>query len=264
MADFEPLYSFRASAAFFDLDRTLISGSSAFAFASAAWRNDLVPSRQFVSDALGAAAFKVRGSRDAKVDKVRERVLRAITGNRQADLLSLNAEIIPKLLDRVRPEALVLLDNHRQAGRDTYIVSAAPHEVVEPLASSLGMTGALATVAEVVDGVYTGDLVGPFCYGPGKAEAISDLVAWQGYDLRLCYGYSDSASDLPMLELVGHPVAVNPDNVLRATAQRRGWPIVEFHRRTRTVVKRSTAAAGAVGLAAATYLVGRRQGRTTP
>ena len=123
------------------------------------------------------------------------------------------------------------------------------------------MTGAIATVAETVDGVYTGRLAEPFCYGPGKAVAIEKLAAAKGYDLRLCYAYSDSASDLPMLEIVGHPVAVNPDSKLDAIARARNWPIVEFSRTAKMVVRLSTAGAGAIGLAVGTYLMGRAHGK---
>ena len=124
---------------------------------------------------------------------------------------------MPKLLAKVRPEAQKLLESHHHAGHATYIVSAAPVEIVEPLAHALGMTAGIGTRAVVDDGVYTGELAGPFCYGPGKVEAIADVAHWEGYDLTRCYAYSDSASDLPMLEAVGHPVAVNPDARLGAT-----------------------------------------------
>lgn len=254
-----------ASAAFFDLDRTLISGSSAFTFAVTAWRRDLVPTSQFAKDAREAIAFRLSGASDDTTVQTRERILSAVRGSRQADLVALNAEIIPKLLERVRPEARALLDMHRRAGRDTYIVSASPAEVVAPLAQALGMTGGIGTVAEVVDGVYTGNLAGPFCYAEGKVEAIAELVRWDGYDLERCYGYSDSASDMPMLEMVGHPVAVNPDAPLERIARQRGWPVVIFSHRTKTVVKRSSAAAGAATLAGATFAAGLKLGarRTT-
>ena len=146
----------------------------------------------------------------------------------------------------MRPEARKLLESHHRRGHSTYIVSAAPVEIVEPLAQALGMTGGLGTRAVVEDGVYTGELAGPFCYGPGKVNAIADVAHWEGYDLSRCYAYSDSASDLPMLEAVGHPVAVNPDARLGAAAAERGWPVVIFRRRTKQVVRRSTAGAGAV------------------
>jgi HAD superfamily hydrolase (TIGR01490 family) len=252
------------SAAFFDLDRTLISGASAFLFGAAAWRAGLVPSRVIARDAASALRFRLTGATDAQVVQARDRVLHAITGNRQADLAALNATIIPKLLDEVRPEARKLLDLHRKAGRDTYIVSATPIEIVEPLATALGMTGGIGTVAEVVDGRYTGALIGSFCYGPGKVDAIGEIAAWEGYDLARCYAYSDSASDLPMLELVGHPVAVNPDGPLERLAHERGWPIVIFSRRTRTVARRTTAALGGLAVAGGSFAAGIAVGRHRP
>jgi HAD superfamily hydrolase (TIGR01490 family) len=251
-----------SGAAYFDLDRTLISGSSAFAFAVAAWRKDLVPTRAFAKDISGAAAFRHHGATDDKVDRVRDRILGAVAGVRQADLVALNGELIPKLLSRVRPEASRLVEMHRRAGRDTYIVSASPVELVEPLAAAIGMTGGIGTVSAVdADGVYTGELAGPFVYGPGKVTAIREIADWEGYDMALSYAYSDSASDLPMLEAVGHPVAVNPDSALAREAHDRGWPIVIFSRRTRRVVRRTTAIVGAAGMAGAAFAGGLALGK---
>ena len=123
------------------------------------------------------------------------------------------------------------------------------------------MKGALGTVSEIVDGVYTGRLAEPFCYGPGKALAMEKVARHEGYDLSRSYAYTDSISDLPMLESVGHPVAVNPDRRLEAVARERGWPIIEFNRTTKRVVKNTTAGVGAAALATGTYLLGRRHGR---
>jgi len=251
-----------AGAAFFDLDRTLISGSSAFAFGVAAWRNDLVPTKALLKDAAGAVAFRHRGANDDQVDRVRARILGAVTGVRQADLVALNADLIPKLLSRVRPEAQRLIEMHRRAGRNTYIVSASPQELVEPLASAIGMTGGIGTVSAVdPSGVYTGELAGPFVYGPGKVAAIREIAEREGYDLNTSYAYSDSASDIPMLEAVGHPVAVNPDGTLARMAHDHGWPIVIFSRRTRRVVRRTTALAGAAALAGGSFAGGIAVGK---
>ena len=249
------------AAAFFDLDRTLISGSSAFPFGIAAWRNKLIPTDELLSDAVNALIFKLVGATDERSEAVRDRILHAVEGAQQDDLLALNEEIIPRILEKVRPESRGLIEMHHEAGRETWIVSASPIELVDPLAKALGMTGGIATRSEVEDGHYTGRLDGPFVYGEGKREAIQTLADERGYDLRLSYAYSDSASDLPMMEMVGHPVAVNPDRPLETVAHQRGWPMVIFSRRTKQVVKTTTAAAGAVGLAATTYLLGRRHGR---
>lgn len=249
------------AAAFFDLDRTLISGTSAIYFGIAGWRNGLIPLNELLSDGASAIAFKLFGATDEKSDATRDRILSAVAGHDQSDLIAMNEDIIPRILEKVRPEAKGLLDMHHEAGRDTYIVSASPIELVKPLASALGMTGAIATTSEIADGRYTGRLDGPFVYGEGKREAIDKLAAEKGYDLRLSYSYSDSVSDLPMLEMVGHPVAVNPDGPLENVAHQRGWPIVIFSRRTKKVVKTTTASVGAVALAVGTYAAGRRHGR---
>lgn len=249
------------AAAFFDLDRTLISGSSAYTFGVAAWRAKMLPTRQLVGDAAGALTFRLAGASDDKTSKVRDRILGAVKGVAQDDLVALNGTVIPTLLEKVRPEAKTLIEMHRKSGRHTYIVSASPIEVVDPLAKALGMTGGIGTQSQVVDGIYTGELDGPFVYGEGKAVAIKALAAETGYELDRCYSYSDSASDLPMLEAVGHPVAVNPDSALEAIALRRAWPIVIFHRRTKEWAKRSTAALGATGLAAASFAGGLRLGK---
>lgn len=257
-----PLYSPGPSAAFFDLDRTLISGSSAFALAIAAWRSGLVPPAQFVRDTIGAVRFRMSGASDETSTGVRDRILGAVSGVRVDDLIALNADVIPRLLDRVRPESRRLVEQHRHAGRATYIVSASPVELVEPLATALGMTAGIGTRGEIVDGVYTGRLTGPFCYGPGKVDAIEELARWEGLDLTQCWAYSDSMSDLPMLEAVGHPVVVNPDQRLERIAGSRGWPVVVFSQRTKAVVRRTGQAAAAVGLLAGGVAAGIRYART--
>ena len=220
------------NAAFFDLDRTLITGSSAFALGVAAWRADLLPTRQLVLDALAALRFAFAGASDDTSHALRDRILGAVQHIRLDDLVALNADIVPRLLARVRPEAMRLIEQHRAAGRATYIVSASPIELVEPLAKALGMTAGIGTRSEIVDGRYTGQLVGPFCYGDGKVTAITELAGWEGFDLDKCYAYSDSASDLPMMSAVGHPVAVNPDGALERHARQHGWPVVELDRKS--------------------------------
>lgn len=252
-----------ASAAFFDLDRTLISGSSVFVVATTARSTGLMTTRQFACDALSAVWFKLAGASDDTSDAVRRRILGAVAGIRQDDLVALNAEVLPKLLGQIRPEARRLLDLHRHAGRATYIVSASPVELVEPLARALGMTAGIGTRSAVHDGVYTGELDGPFCYGAGKVEAIAEVARWEGFDLDRCYAYSDSRSDLPMLEAVGHPVAVNPDAALERHARATGWPIVVFSQRTKAVLRRVAATVGASAVAGAGFAGGVRYARLT-
>ncbi len=249
------------SAAFFDLDRTLISGSSAFTLAVQARKVGLVSTRDFARDAGGALVFKLFGASDGTSDEVRKRILGAVAGQRQVDLQGLNAEILPRLIERVRPEAKRLLERHRRTGRDTFIVSAAPQEIVEPLAQALGMTGGIGTRSIVENGIYTGELAGPFCYGDGKVEAMQALASWNSYDLAQSYAYSDSASDLPMLEAVGHPVAVNPDSKLERHARRNGWPIVIFSQRTRSVIRRTLSGVATIGVGLGGFALGTQVNR---
>ena len=257
MSEYVALTTRGPVAAFFDLDRTLIAGSSAFALATAARAMDMMPTQELLRDAITAATFKFWGDHDkGAADNARDRILGFVRGQRQDDLLALNERVLPVLLGKVRPEARRLVDIHRHAGRGTYIVSAAPQEIVEPLATSLGMTGGIGTRGEVVDGVYTGELDGPFCYGEGKVEAIRQIARFEGFDLGQCYAYSDSSSDLPMLSAVGHPVAVNPDSKLERHARQHGWPVVSFSQRTKTVIRRTIAGIASAGLAAGTFAAG--------
>lgn len=249
------------SAAFFDLDRTLMSGSSAFYFGKAAYRDGLLPPGRLVADALGAIAFKIFGASDQKSEQVRDRILESVAGTEAETLRRLAPAVTEELLRKIRPEAQALLDMHEEAGRDVYIISASPIEIVGELARALEIAGGMGTESEIVDGRYTGRLAAPFCYGEGKAEHIRKLAAEKGYDLAHCYSYSDSASDLPMMQIVGHPVAVNPDRAMEAVAHRRGWPVVEFNRQAKQVAKVSAAAMFTVGGAAGGYAMGVRQER---
>jgi HAD superfamily hydrolase (TIGR01490 family) len=260
MSEYMVVASTGPSAAFFDLDRTLISGSSAYTLATAARAAGMLPTGALLRASAANATFKLLGSKDHTTERAREAMLMFVSGHRQEDLNALNERVLPRLLDRIRPEARRLLDLHRDAGRGTYIVSAAPQEIVAPLALSLGMTGGIGTRGEVVDGIYTGALDGPFCYGAGKVEAMTELARWDGLDLAQCYAYSDSASDLPMLEAVGHPVVVNPDKPLERHARRHGWPVVHFRQQTKQVARRTAAGVTATSIAAAGFMIGAKVG----
>lgn len=250
------------AAAFFDLDRTLISGASVFPLGVAAWRQGLATNREVASWVIDALLFKLFGDKGDKgaADNARRDLLTRIAGVSVEAMKSLEAEVTPDLISRVRPESRDLIEMHHGRDRDTWIVSASPQALVEPLAASLGMKGAIGTRGEIVDGHYTGNLDGPFVYGPGKAEAVEKLAHDRGYDLALCYAYSDSHSDLPLLELVGHPVAVNPDAQLAAVAHQRGWPVVIFARRTKRALALGGMVASVAGTGAVGYLLGRRHG----
>lgn len=220
------------AAAFFDLDRTLIRGSANYPLAIAAFRGGHVAWRELVADTWNAISFHRHGSTDAGSEALRERILRAVKGVRQADIIHLADQIMPGLVRRLIPQSARLLAEHHDRGEDRIVVSASPVELVGRFAAALGLEGAVATRSELDDeGRYTGRLAGEFCYGSGKVIEIEKLAAERGYDLSRSYAYSDSMSDLPMLERVGHPVVVNPDRELRALAQERGWPLVEVGRR---------------------------------
>ncbi|CAN5887768.1 HAD-IB family hydrolase [soil metagenome] len=245
------------SAAFFDLDRTLMSGSSAYYFGKAAYREGLRPWHRVFGDALNTVIFRAFGASDEKSATVRDAILESVAGTPAEELHRLSPGVVEEILPAIRPEAEALLEMHEVAGRDVYIVSASPVEIVGELARALGLDGGLGTTSEIVDGVYTGNLDGPFLYGEGKASKISEIAEARGYDLQSCYAYSDSASDLPMMQLVGNPVAVNPDRALQAVAHRRGWPVVEFNATGKR--RRRTAISGGLGVVAATsgYVIGR-------
>ncbi|HUF15274.1 MAG TPA: HAD-IB family hydrolase [Acidimicrobiia bacterium] len=252
------------AAAFFDLDRTLISGASAFPFGVEAWRRGLATPGDIAKWTTAALRFLIAGDKgDGASMDIRSEFLTRIEGAAVTELDLIGQAILPKLVARVRPESRKLIIMHHQAGRHTWIVSASPKRIVEPLAASLGMTGAIGTEGEVVDARFTGRLAGPFIYGAGKAQAVEKLAADRGYDLNLSYAYSDSVSDLPMMELVGHPVAVNPDSELDTIAHERGWPIVIFSRKTKRRVALSGVAVASVAVAAVAYGVGRRHGRAS-
>ena len=215
-------------AAFFDLDKTLIEGSSAIHFGRAAYKAGMVSRRQLARDAWANVKFRLEGSTDESTQALRERILASIAGVRQRDLARLGPEVLTGVLPLLYREVLSEAWRHQDEGRPAYIVTAAAQELADVLARVLVLDGAIGMRSEVEDGVYTGRLAGPYTYRAGKAEAISRLAEEEGIDLGACYAYSDSESDLPMLRLVGHPVAVNPDRELERVAREEGWEVMRF------------------------------------
>jgi HAD superfamily hydrolase (TIGR01490 family) len=233
-------------AAFFDLDRTLIAGSSAFQFGRAAYKAGLVTRRQLATDAWENVLFRLRGSTDAATDSLRERIGEMLTGVRVRDLQRLAPDVLAGVLPRIYPRMLEIAYEHQDAGRPIFICTAASQEMAELMAIVLTFDGAVGSVSEVVDGHYTGRPGGPFTYREGKAQAIRDLAEREAIDLGASWAYTDSESDLPMLRLVGHPVAVNPDVELGRVARAEGWEVLRFER-----LGRRLRVVGAAGLAAA-------------
>jgi HAD superfamily hydrolase (TIGR01490 family) len=233
------------SAAFFDLDKTLMEGSSAIHFGRASYRAGLLSRRQLARDVWANIEFRLRGSTDEATDALRKRVYESIAGRRVVDLERLRPEILAGILPRVYPQMLDVAWRHQDAGRPVFIVTAASQEIAELLATVLVFDGGIGARSEVRDGIYTGRPEGPFTYREGKAEAIRQVAAREGFDLSASWAYSDSESDLPMLRVVGHPVAVNPDAALLATARAEGWEIMRFDR----LGRRLRLAAGLSGVA---------------
>jgi HAD superfamily hydrolase (TIGR01490 family) len=238
----------RGSAAFFDLDRTLMEGSSAFQFGRAAYRAGLLSRRQLIADGWANLMFRLRGATDEATHELRDRISESLEGTRVRDLERLGVDVLAGVLPRIYPQVLELAYEHQDEGRRVYIVTAASQDLAEMLARVLAFDGAIGSqFSEVVDGVYTGRPAGLFVYGSEKARAIEELAERDGLDLARSYAYSDSASDLPMLRLVGHPVAVNPDNALAKAAREERWEVLRFER----LGRRLKAAVGLVGAAVA-------------
>jgi len=245
-----------AGAAFFDLDKTLMEGSSALHFGRAAYRAGMVSRRQLASDAWANVRFRLHGSTDQGTDELRERILASIAGQRVADLARMGPDVLTGILPLIYREVLEEAYGHQDAGRRVFIVTAASQELAEVLASVLVLDGGIGMRSEVRDGVYTGKASGPFTYREGKAVAIRELAESEGIDLSESYAYSDSESDLPMMRAVGHPVAVNPDRVLERVAREEGWRIMRFDKLGRrlkwaTVVSSVLLLGGGGGYAAA-------------
>jgi HAD superfamily hydrolase (TIGR01490 family) len=216
------------AAAFFDLDKTLISRSSALAFARPFHAGGLVSRPALLRAAYAQLVLSVNGLDHDAMERMRDYFSRLVTGWDVAQVRRIVEERVEELIDPlVYAEATELIAGHRAAGDDVVIVSTSGIEVVEPIAARLGADHVVATRAEVVDGRLTGRIT-DYVYGPGKAAAVHRLAVEHGYDLARCHAYSDSVTDLPMLEAVGHPHAVNPDRGLRREALARGWPVLDF------------------------------------
>lgn len=241
-----------------------MQGSSGFQFGRAAYRAGLVSRRQLIVDALANMRFRLQGSSDEATQALRDRISASLSGVRVRDMERLGPDVLALVLPRIYPRMLALAYEHQDAGRRLYIVTAASQELAETLAHVLTFDGAIGSqFSAVSDGYYTGEPTGLFIYGADKARAVRRLAEREGIDLSVSYAYSDSASDLPMLRAVGHPVAVNPDKELLAEARERGWEVLRFERlgrRLKTAVGLLGAAvAGGAGSAA---LAARRRGRS--
>lgn len=244
----------RPSAAFFDLDKTIIAKSSSLAFTRPFQAGGLITRRAMLRSAYAQFVFLAGGADHDQMEKMRQFMSELCAGWDVATVREIVADTLHNIVDPlVYDEAVTLIEEHHQAGRDVIIVSASGTEVVEPIGALLGADAVIATRLEIVDGKYTGGIE-YYAYAEEKARAIEALADEVGYDLDECYAYSDSITDLHMLEVVGHPHAVNPDKELRRAASAQGWPILVFSRPVAlrsSVPNRPTLAALAVGGAVA-------------
>lgn len=267
-------HSLPRTAAFFDLDKTVIAKSSTLTFSKSFYRGGLISRRAALRTAYIQFVFLAGGADHDQMERMREYLSALCKGWNVAQVKELVAETLHDLIDPIiYDEAASLIEEHHAAGRDVVIVSTSGAEVVEPIGEMLGADRVVATRMVVgEDGCFTGE-VEYYAYGPTKAEAVRELAESEGYDLSRCYAYSDSATDIPMLEAVGHPYAVNPDRSLRREAVAREWPVLAFEKPVRlkqrlpefrmpprpTLVAAAAVGAAAVGAGLVWYAARRRQ-----
>jgi HAD superfamily hydrolase (TIGR01490 family) len=255
-------------AAFFDLDKTIIARSSTYAFSRPFYQGGLINRRAALRSAY-AQLLLLQGGADAdQIERMRAHLTSLCQGWAVAQVRAIVDETLHDVVDPlVYLQAAELISDHRARGHDVVVVSASGAEIVAPIARMVGATHCAATRMTVADGRYTG-AIDFYCYGENKAVAVRELAAANGYDLTQCHAYSDSITDLPMLEAVGRPAAVNPNRALRKVAVRRGWPVLSFSDPVplRAKIATPTVAATAVGLSAvaagaAWYGIRRRRNR---
>ncbi|MFB7409244.1 HAD family hydrolase [Streptomyces sp. NPDC056202] len=272
-------HSLPRTAAFFDLDKTVIAKSSTLTFSKSFYRGGLISRRAALRTAYIQFVFLAGGADHDQMERMREYLSALCKGWNVAQVKELVAETLHDLIDPIiYDEAASLIEEHHAAGRDVVIVSTSGAEVVEPIGEMLGADRVVATRMVVgEDGCFTGE-VEYYAYGPTKAEAVRELAESEGYDLSRCYAYSDSATDIPMLEAVGHPYAVNPDRALRREAVAREWPVLAFEKPVRlkqrlpefrmpprpTLVAAAAVGAAAVGAGLVWYAARRRQAALAP
>ena len=255
------------AAAFFDLDKTIIAKSSTLAFTRPMFKAGLLSGSTLAKAGIAQAYYQAFGADHDQLERIKDELSAMTKGWDREEIEALVTETVDQVVTPlVYAEALAVMEDHRGAGRRVVVISASPEEIVRPLCKHLGIDDVIATRAAVdEDGRYTGEIE-LYAYGEGKAEAMRELAAAEGIDLEASYAYSDSITDLPMLEAVGNPVAVNPDTALRLVAEEKGWPIRRFESAVTLRDKLPTiAASGAVATGIAAILAywalkGRKQG----
>ena len=249
-------------AAFFDLDNTVLRGAAIFYLARGLYARKLFKLRDIAGFGYQQVRFRLGAEHPEHVDSARSAALSFIAHRSVGELEEMAEEIFDDVVrEKVWPGTRAVAQSHLDQGQLVWLVTAAPVEVATIIAKRLGLTGALGTVAEHVDGVYTGRLVGDLLHGQAKAEAVRALATREGLELEHCSAYSDSANDIPMLSLVGYPCAINPDSALRAHAKEHGWRILDYRARRRNTAIGVAAGAGAIGGALGGIALARRRDR---
>lgn len=236
-------------AAFFDVDNTMMRGASLFHLARKLYQRRAFTLRDVSGFAWKQLKYTLRGENLRDVASIRESALAFATGIAATDIELMGNEVYDEMIaSRIWPGTRALAHQHLEAGRKVWLVTGTPVEVANIIAERLELTGALGTVGEIADGLYTGKLVGDFLHGPAKAVGVRMLAEEQKLDLARCFAYSDSYNDIPLLSLVGHPVAINPDRRLRRHARDNNWPVYDFRsgRRAATFGLRAATGAGVV------------------
>jgi len=244
-----------AAGAFFDVDNTVMRGASIFYLARGLYKRDFFSLRDILGFAWQQLSFIARGENLEHVDQIQAKALGFVAGHSVAELRAVGEEVFDEIMaDKIWPGTRALAQMHLDAGQRVWLVTASPIEVAEVIAHRLGLTGALGTVSEHVDGVYTGRLVGSLLHGPAKVEAVRALADREGLDMQRCSAYSDSANDIPLLSLVGNPCVINPDRRLRSHAKASGWRVRDYR------TGRKAARVGVPVAAGAGVLVGAGMG----
>jgi HAD superfamily hydrolase (TIGR01490 family) len=250
------------AAAFFDLDNTVLRGAAIFYFARGMYTRKHFRARDIAWFGYQQLRFRLGAEDPDHVAGARSAALSFIVHRSVGELKELAEEIFDDVMEKkIWPGTRAIAQSHLDEGQRVWLVTAAPVELATIIAKRLGLTGALGTVAEHVDGAYTGRLVGDLLHGPAKAEAVRALAVREGLELERCAAYSDSANDIPMLSLVGYPCAINPDARLRAHAKERGWQIRDYRARRRNTAIGVAAGAGAVAGAIGGFALARRHRR---
>ena len=235
--------------AFFDIDNTIMRGASIYHLARGLFARKILSATDLANFAIAQGKFLTYGSENlSDMARITENALSFVTGRSVAEVTALSEEIFDEIMaDKIWPGTVQLAHTHRAAGHQVWLVSAAPIELANIIASKLGLSGAIATVSEIENGIYTGKLKNPPMHGEQKALAVSHLAQEKGIDLEHSFAYSDSSNDIPLLSSVGNPTAINPDSTLRNHAAANSWPVHDFRRQR--LVKRYGIPAGATVIA---------------